>query len=77
MRNQSKTFQRACDVLRSRVRFEPVYGHIHLRLPGRETVGANDTVLIQRATRLYVETWIIPIIDAMQKGSAADIKELL
>ena len=73
MRNRGTTFVRACDVLRSRVRYEAA----HLRLPGRETMAANDTALIREATRLYVETWIVPLINAMQTGSAEDIKSWL
>lgn len=71
MRTEGKTFQRACDVLRSRVRYEPP---ANLRLPGRETLRADDTALIREATRIYVETWVVPLINAMQSGDAADIK---
>lgn len=71
MRTDLPTFQRACDVLRSRVRYEPP---ARLRLPGRETMSADDTALIREATRLYVETWIVPLINSMQTGSAEDIK---
>lgn len=67
------TFTRACDVLRSRVRFETAA----LRLPGRELVKHNDTELIREATRVYVETWIVPLIDAIQSGDIARIKEML
>ena len=67
------TFQRACDVLRSRVRFETA----RLRLPGRETMSADDTALIREATRLFTETWVVPLIDAMQSGTMNDIKDYL
>jgi hypothetical protein len=73
MRTTSKTFSRACDILRSRVRFETA----HLRLPSSQILAANDTPVIREATRLYVETWIVPLIDAMQDGEVADVKELL
>jgi len=71
MQTKLPTFQRACDVLRARVRFEPP---CNLRLPGRETLRADDTALIREATRIYVETWVVPLIDAMQSGGADDIK---
>ena len=73
MRTTGKTFQRACDVLRSRVRFETA----RLRLPHRQTLGADDTADIREATRLYIETWVIPLIDAMQTGKSQDIKDML
>jgi hypothetical protein len=71
MRTDGKTFQRACDVLRSRVRFEPPAS---LRLPGRERLSQDDTALIREATRVYVEAWIVPLINSMQSGDASDIK---
>ena len=67
------TYTRALDVLRSRVRFETAA----LRLPGRELVRHNDTPLIREATRVYVETWIVPLIDALQSGEMARVKEML
>jgi len=70
MRTDSKTFQRACDVLRSRVRFETA----RLRFPSNHTMAQDDTPVIREATRLYVETWIVPLINAMQSGNAEDIK---
>lgn len=73
MRNRGTTYIRACDVLRSRVRFETA----RLRLPGRENMAADDTALIREATRLFVETWVVPLIDAMQSGTAQDIKDYL
>ena len=73
MRTTGKTFQRACDVLRSRVRFETA----HLRLPTSQLLSDNDTETIRKATRLYVESWIVPLINAMQNGKVRDLKELL
>ena len=73
MRTRGKTFQRACDVLRSRVRFETA----RLRLPGRQLMQTDDTALIREATRLFTETWVVPLIDAMQNGTSQDIKDML
>lgn len=60
---------RACEVLRARVRYEGAC----LRLPGTRFED-TDTPRIQEATRLYVESWIMPIIDAIEAG---DVKAML
>ena len=73
MRTEGKTFQLACDTLRNRVRFEGA----KMRLPGRQLMAADDTALIREATQLYVETWIVPLINAMQSGDIARVKEML
>jgi len=73
MRTESKTFSRACDTLRSRVRFETA----HLRFPSNHILATNDTPVIREATRLYVETWVVPLIDAMQRGDVQRIKDML
>ena len=68
------TFIKACDVLRLRVRYQK---GARLRLPSSQLLTADDTALIRTATRLYVETWIVPLIDAMQSGDITRIKEML
>lgn len=66
--------QKACQVLRRRVRFKEA----RLRLPGNHTLEYEaDTEAIREATRLYVESWIIPIIDAIETGENQHLKELL
>lgn len=55
--------QDACQVLRARVR----YRRASMRLPGTPFPD-DDTAVIREATRLYVESWIVPIIDAIEAG---------
>ena len=62
----------ACEILLSRVRFQ----RADLRLPGTE-FPAEDTQAIQEATRLYVESWIVPIIQAIQAGDMKLLDRLL
>lgn len=66
-----KTIQRACRVLKNKVRFKCA----SFRLSDEASVMSNeeDTELIKKATHLYIETWVIPIIDAIEKG---DIRTL-
>jgi hypothetical protein len=73
MRTDGKTFQRACDVLRSRVRFETA----HLQLPSSQIRMQNDTPVIRESTRIFMETWVVPLIDAMQRGDVQGIKDYL
>jgi len=60
----SKAVQRACKILRKRVRFESA----SFRLSGERMSSEADTAAIREATRLYMETWVVPLIDAIQKG---------
>jgi hypothetical protein len=34
-----------------------------------------DTQAVREATRLYCETWIVPIIDAIEQGDTKFLKE--
>jgi len=65
----SLAIQDACQVLRYRVMF----GDAVLRLPG-SSVDKDDTQLIRDATRLYVETWIVPVLDAIERGDTWSLK---
>lgn len=58
-----KAYVAACRRLRTLVRYESACFH----LPGRG-MGDDDTPAIREATRLYVETWVVPLIDAMESG---------
>lgn len=62
------TIQLACQVLRARVRYKSAW--FHLPAPGSS---ANDTEAIIKATKLYVETWIVPLLDMIEDG---DLKNL-
>ena len=67
---QSKKIQDACRVLRARVRFE----NAGLRLPGNP-FGSDQTAEIRKATRIYVESWIVPLLDAIEEGNLGDITD--
>lgn len=56
------TQRKACQVLRRLVRFKDA----HLCLPGSNK---DATDAIREATRLYTETWIVPILDALEPDS--------
>lgn len=70
---QPKTIESACDLLISRVRYE----RAGLSLPKGDgtphTSSEEDTQAIRDATSLYVETWIVPMLQAIKEG---DLKTL-
>lgn len=66
----SKAVQRACKILRKRVRFE----RASFRLSGERMSSEADTAVIREATRLYMETWVVPLIDAIERGDTAFMK---
>jgi hypothetical protein len=67
-----KMLERACQVLRRRV----LYTDAGFTLDDNWISETNkDTERIRKATRLYVETWILPIVDAIEAGDAKSLKE--
>lgn len=68
-----KTLQKACRVLKAKIRFK----RAHFRLSDDMNGGGKDTELIKAATKQYVETWVIPIIDAIEKGDMKTLKYLM
>lgn len=57
--------KKACQMLRHRVRYKDA----SLTLPDSVSFDiANDTEAIQQATKVYVESWIVPIIDLIECG---------
>jgi hypothetical protein len=62
--------QKACQVLRRRVRFKTA----SLALPTTPFPG-HDTPAIRAATRLYVETWIVPLLDCIESGDMGLVRE--
>lgn len=58
--------RKAMDKAISRVRFESA----SIRLPGTP-FGKDDTEAIREATRLYTETWIVPLLKAVRDGNRA------
>ena len=68
-----KALAKACQVLRRRVR----YKQATMRLPGNNNITKNDTAVIQEATRLYVESWVVPIINAIERGDLHFMKKYL
>ena len=55
--------KRACQVLRKRVRFDGA----RITIAGSKSSG-DDTAIIRQATEAYIETWVVPIIDAIERG---------
>lgn len=68
----TKTQVKACEVLKSRVRLETAV----IRQPRMDGSPMIETPEIREALRLYVETWIIPLIDAVQAGDAEKMRRL-
>ena len=61
---------KACQVLRKRVRYDGA----GLALPTTPFPG-DDTPAIKEATMLYVESWIVPLIDAIESGDMSLIRK--
>ena len=72
MPNPSQTIQRACRLLRARVRFK----NASFALGGVMSNDA-DTERIRKATRLYTETWVVPLLDAIESGDTATLQLFL
>jgi len=67
-----KTVQAACQVLRRRVR----YRDAGLRLQPAE-FDRDDTAAIREATRVYTETWIVPLLDAIELNDRSALAHLI
>lgn len=52
-----------------RARFEGAY----IRLPDTPLPEA-DTAVIREATRVYVETWLVPLLEAVRDGDVETAK---
>ena len=68
--NKQEALEKACQIIRKRVRFKTA----SITLPGNPTF-QNDTQAIREATRLYVESWIVPLLDAIESGDMSLVKE--
>lgn len=85
-KNVTKAVQRACDLLIRLVRFDTDRKDVDgsslmagLYLPeGYKAKGfpEGDTLAIREATRIYVETWIVPILEAIRTGDTRLLQEL-
>lgn len=67
---KQEAIAKACQILRKRVRFKTA----RLQLPGNDTF-KDDTPIIREVTRLYVETWIVPLLDAIESGDMKLVKD--
>ena len=67
--NKEKCIKKACQVLRRKVRFDGA----KISLPNTPFM-SDDTAAIREATRLYVESWIVPLIDCIESGDMTLIK---
>ena len=65
--------KRACETLLSKVRYEKasftLYDHCI-------SESKTDTAAIKAATQLYVETWIVPLIEAIRDGDKKKAEDL-
>lgn len=66
MSDAPKWVQRAMNKAISRVRFETA----SVRLP-ETPLSRDDTEKIREATKLYVETWIVPLLEAVRDNNRA------
>lgn len=62
----SKTIQKACQILKKRVLFSP----------GEADFGEH-TDLIRDQTKLYTETWVIPLLDAIEQGNTRSLQRMI
>jgi len=70
----SKTLQKACQVLRHRMRYKSA----GIRLPGSELSDTEkDTAIIREATKIYVESWIVPLLDCIEKGDLRAVARMV
>jgi hypothetical protein len=67
--NQPKAVIAACQVLRARVRF----ARASFTRPGEQMSDKEYSDEIREATRLHVETWIVPLLDTIERG---DLRQL-
>lgn len=82
MSTRTKADVRALEQLRSLVRMERARigfsdEQVETLRAKRNRRMADDTAEIREATRVYRETWIEPLIDALIAGDARKIEELL
>jgi hypothetical protein len=68
----SQTIQRACKVLRHRVRFTDAQFSLSDSMSNQA-----DTDKIREATRLYISSWVEPIIDAIEIGDTSHLAFLI
>lgn len=62
----SKTVQKACQILKKRVLFSP----------GEADFGEH-TDLIRNQTKTYTETWIVPLLDAIERGDTRSLQQMI
>jgi len=66
MSKQPKWIQRAMNLAIRRIRFEQASLHLD-----KDRVFDDDTEQIREATRLYVESWIVPLLKKVRDGDYA------
>lgn len=68
MMRTPKALTKACQLLRGRVRYKTA----HFKNGLHEDVSEQ----VRNVTRLYVETWVVPLIDAIEKGDIRTLNAL-
>lgn len=65
--------KKACQLLKQRVCYETA----HLSLPGNPPEQfQRDTAQIQAATESYVEKWILPLLNALERGDTDALRDM-
>jgi hypothetical protein len=67
--NKCKSLDAVCNTLRARIMLRTAA----VRLPSR-LKGESDTDWIKRALTAYLDTWVLPLLDAIQDGNARNAK---
>lgn len=74
MATPSNTIQEACQLLRKRARFRDA----SIQLPGGPTFPtAAERKAFRESIRNYVESWITPLLDAIETGDTAALRHSL
>ena len=69
---QTETMKRACQVLRSKINLR----NASVRLASTE-FPKDDTEEIREALKLYLDSWVHPIIDAIEAGDMRTLRYLI
>ena len=74
MATPTKAVIQACRRIRAAIRFRTAAFHFGPHETTPET--KRSTEAIRRATRLYIESWVMPLIDAIEKGDTGMLQRL-
>lgn len=70
----NETIQKACQVLRRKVR----YKNASFSLSNEVGMwNPEDTEAIRKATKLYTESWVVPILDYIETGDMIGLRRFI